>query len=92
MLSSSDKLFSYANFMNDWHLNVFKHELQIRNKSYDWIVVEDLKLLPFAFRVKGASKILFDAREYYTRQFEDHPLWKILELPYKKLSMPKLFK
>ena len=83
MLCSSDKLFSCANFMNDWHLNVFKHELQIRNKSYDWIVVEDLKLLPFAFRVKGTSKILFDAREYYTRQFEDHPLWKILELPYR---------
>ena len=83
MLSFSDKLFSCANFMNDWHLNVFKHELQIRNNSYDWIVVEDLKLLPFAFRVRGASKILFDAREYYTRQFEDHPLWKILELPYR---------
>lgn len=83
ILSFSDKLFSCANFMNDWHLNVFKHELQLRNNSYGWIVVEDLKLLPLAFRVKGTSKILFDAREYYTRQFEDHPLWKILELPYR---------
>ena len=61
ILSFSDKLFSCANFVNDWHLNVFKHELQIRNKSYDWIVVEDLKLLPFACRVKGESNILFDS-------------------------------
>jgi len=83
ILSFSDKLFSCANFVNDWHLNVFKHELQIRNKSYDWIVVEDLKLLPFACRVKGESNILFDAREYYTKQFENHPLWKILEMPYR---------
>lgn len=83
ILSFSDKLFSCANFLNDWHLNVFKHELQIRNRSYDWIVVEDLKLLPFACRVKGESDILFDAREYYTRQFEDHPFWKILEMPYR---------
>jgi hypothetical protein len=83
ILSVSDKLFSSANFMNDWHQNVFKHKQKIRNKSYDWIVVEDLKLLPFACRVKGESEILFDAREYYTRQFEEHPLWQLLELPYR---------
>ena len=83
ILSFSDKLFTFANFVNDWHLNVFKHKQKIRNKSYDWIVIEDLKLLPFACRVKGKSDILFDAREYYTRQFEDHPLWKLLELPYR---------
>jgi glycosyltransferase involved in cell wall biosynthesis len=83
ILSFSYKLFPCANFMNDWHLNVFKYERRIRKKSYDWIVVEDLKLLPLAFRVRGTSQILFDAREYYTRQFEDHPLWKILELPYR---------
>ena len=66
ILSFSNKLFSCANFVNDWHLNVFKHELRIRKKSYDWIVVEDLKLLPLAFRVRGTSQILYSMLENIT--------------------------
>ena len=83
LLNISGKLSFVSNFLNDWHLNVLNLETNINWKSYDWIVVEDLKLLPVVFRNKVSAKVLFDAREYYTRQFEDHPFWKILEMPYR---------
>lgn len=38
---------------------------------YDLIVVENPLLLPYAFRIKGTARVVFDAREYYSRQIED---------------------
>lgn len=41
------------------------------SNSYDFIIVEDLQLLPLAFNVRKHSKIIFDAREYFPRLYED---------------------
>ncbi|HNY43051.1 MAG TPA: hypothetical protein PKJ41_21785, partial [Bryobacteraceae bacterium] len=47
-----------------------------------FIVVHDLALLPFALAVRGplggGSRVLFDAREYYTRHFEDDWFWRFM--------------
>ncbi len=40
------------------------------SKKYDFIIVEDLFLLPLAFKIKENAKIIFDVREYYPKQLE----------------------
>lgn len=52
-------------------------------RNFDLIVSHDCTLLPFAFALKqkSGSKILFDAREYYTRDFEEELLWRIARKP-----------
>jgi hypothetical protein len=54
---------------------------QARALHPEFIVVHDLALLPFALAVRGPAggrvRVLFDAREYYTRQFEDRWFWRL---------------
>lgn len=46
-------------------------------RQYDWIFVHDLALLPFF--VDYADKVIFDAREYYPRQFiADNPKHQLI--------------
>ena len=53
-----------------------------RNVSYDLVVVEDPRLLPIGHKARsGGGALLFDAREYYPRQYEDDLFWRILERP-----------
>jgi len=85
----SKYLSSFSEFVNDWHHNLITLRRSINSKTYEYIVVEDLKLLPFAFSVKGKSRILFDAREYYTRQFEDHLFWSLIEKPFRNYICAK---
>jgi len=57
-------------------------------KQYSIIVVEDLFLLPVAFRCWGdhsQTKIVFDAREYYPRQNEERLLFRWIEQPLREL-------
>lgn len=42
--------------------------------NFDLVIVENIELLPLAFKVKGDAKVIFDAREYYPREFESS-LW-----------------
>ncbi len=63
--------------------NIFK------NISYDWIIVEDLQLLPLAFRIRGKSKILFDAREFYTRQNESSLRFRLFEYYFRDFLLKK---
>jgi glycosyltransferase involved in cell wall biosynthesis len=51
---------------------------ELREKKYSLIIVNDLITLPFAFKIKGNAKIYFDAHEYYPKEFEDVPRWRIL--------------
>ena len=57
-------------------LQRFFHDL-----NYTVIVVEDLFLLPIAFKIKKKAKIIFDAREYYPRQNEEKFIWRVFEKP-----------
>lgn len=52
-----------------------------------FIAVHDLELLPLALRIRelaGGGRVLFDAREYYPRHFEDRPLWRLLVGPFNR--------
>lgn len=60
-----------------------KVKFQLRNNQYDVIIVHDAWLLPFVFKLKGAAKIVFDAREYYPGEMEGNLLWRILDRPEK---------
>lgn len=54
-------------------------EESLNGQSFDLLIVEDLKLLPLAFAIKGDAKILFDAREYYPRQSEGELWFELFE-------------
>ncbi len=52
-----------------------------------FIVVHDLTLLPLALAIRGprgaGPRVLFDAREYYTRHFEDSRFWRFFLRDYQ---------
>lgn len=48
-------------------------------EQFDLLIVEDIRLLPLAFEIKGDAKILFDAREYYPRQNEGNLWFELFE-------------
>lgn len=50
-----------------------------QNVEYEVVFVEDLYLLPFVTCFFPNSKIVFDAREFYPRQFDNEFLFNILE-------------
>lgn len=56
---------------------------ELRNEKFDVVVVSDLLYLPLALSMKS-KRVVFDAREYYIRQFEDDLKWKLLIMPIYK--------
>lgn len=51
----------------------------LADQQFNVIVCEDLELLPYAIDIQSPyTRILFDAREYYPRNFEDIWLWKFI--------------
>ena len=51
---------------------------QLMGNHYDLIISHDLVLLPFIFMIKNeTTRVLFDAREYYPRNFDDNLYWKL---------------
>lgn len=72
-----------AELLNDHRYKLLIHENILISNNYDIIVVEDLLLLPLAFRVRNQAKIIFDAREFYTRQNEENLLIHLIEYPFR---------
>lgn len=58
-----------SNFFLNLSLGINKFKTILLSENYDFIFVEDLYLLPFAFKIKKQSSIFFDAREYYPEEF-----------------------
>lgn len=53
-----------------------------RAKRHAFIAVHDLRLLPVALAIRGRhSRVYFDAREYYSRHYEDLLWWRLLYQP-----------
>lgn len=67
--------------LNDIAYGIYEIDQELTVRDYDLILVEDLFLLPLAFRVKGRSRILFDAREFYPSQNEESLRWRLIERP-----------
>ena len=57
---------------------------KLSRKRFHLIIVHDIDLLPLAVKIKDSARILFDAREYYPRQFEDKFFWRIFCQPLYK--------
>lgn len=73
--------FFIKNLANNYCSGVSQLVNKITCKTYDLLIVEDLQLLPLAFKIKGNARIIFDAREYYPRQREDSLIFRLLEKP-----------
>ncbi len=48
----------------------------LASRTYDLVIANDIDTLPLALRL-NARKVLFDAHEYYPRQFEDRWEWRM---------------
>lgn len=44
----------------------------------DVVIVEDVLLLPTVLRHRGQARVVFDAREFFPRQFEHSRTWRLL--------------
>ena len=53
----------------------------LRQQCFDLVVCHDVELLPLAAAVSQAGVLVFDAREYYPRHFEDRLSWRLLYGP-----------
>ena len=74
------KLHSFTRFSS---YNLLDSQLLNR---YDIVICHDIELLPFILANGKQCKIIFDAREFYPRQFENKLLWKILHAPFQQFS------
>ena len=70
-------------WVNDFRLKLSPLKQTIIQNRYNLIVVEHIELLPLAFYSKGDSKILLDAVEYYTKEFESSLYFKLFISPFR---------
>lgn len=80
-LSAFPKSSDINNLINNLAFGLTGLHRFFRDQNYNVIVVEDLFLLPLAFKIKKKAKIIFDAREYYPRQNEENFFWRLFEKP-----------
>ena len=69
-----------ADFINDIGFKLDRVDYFLPN-DYKIILVEDLFLLPLAFRKRAGGIIIFDAREFYPKEFEGNRLFDLYEKP-----------
>ena len=62
-----------------FEFNSFELSDYLSQRNYNVIIIEDLKLVPLVINKKKKSKIIFDAREYYPKQFENSLVFKLIE-------------
>ena len=82
-----EKLKKLPVWLNDRHYNCTGHESVLKRENYGIILVGNLQLLPLALRIRNNGIIIFDACEYYTRQFSESLYFKIVRIPDEKLSL-----
>jgi hypothetical protein len=51
---------------------------QLRKRSFDLIISNDIETLPLSFNIKKKEKILFDAHEFAPTHYEEKLIWKLL--------------
>lgn len=64
-------------------LEKLNYKIPFDFNSQDLVICHDLELLPYILAEKKSFKILFDAREYYPKHFENKLIWRILQLPFQ---------
>ncbi|MDM8527692.1 glycosyltransferase [Anaerolineales bacterium HSG24] len=78
-----------------WKFSHVQETLQLLNAiKADLIIANDLETLPVVLRGANGVKVVFDAHEYFPKQFEDRFLEKLFFTAYKnyfcKLYIPKV--
>lgn len=81
LLPNWRRLESLKDALNDIRCGVLAHRDSLGEYNYNLIVVEDLQLLPLAFKIKRTAKVLFDAREYYPLQYDESWKFRVFEKP-----------
>lgn len=56
----------------------------LKENQYELVFVEDLFFLPMVMKHKAHSHIIFDAREYYPRQWEHSFIFRVVDQPIRK--------
>lgn len=56
---------------------------KLKGKAFDLIIANDIDTLPLALKIRGNAKILFDAHEYFPREFEEQIYWRFFFQKYK---------
>lgn len=61
-----------------WLLYRYQHTVrELRNRTFDLIVANDVESLPLAFACRQNAKIWIDAHEFAPRHFEEKRYWRI---------------
>lgn len=82
----------YRSQFNDINLDRFK---VLKDTACDLIIVHHLTELPLGFKLAARNncKVIFNAHEYYTREFEDNELWlQNVQQYYKEIATTYLKK
>lgn len=62
---------------------------KLKDKKFDLIIANDIDTLPLALKIKNDAKILFDAHEYFPREFEEEFYWRFFFQRYKTFLCEK---
>ncbi len=65
------------------NLEKLNYRIEFDFNSQDIVICHDLELLPYILKSKKKFKLIFDAREYYPKHFENNFSWRILQSPYQ---------
>ena len=73
------------NVFDKWCYHISRQaiiDIKTNNIQYDFIFIENIKLLPLLMHLSYKNKVIFDAREYYTRQNESNYIFSRFEYYY----------
>lgn len=67
-----------------WDMHRRKHLKKLREMSitFDLIIAHGINFLPFAMELKGESKVILDAHEYYPGNYDDKLLFRLFHKKY----------
>lgn len=82
--------FRSLNILNLLYLSSKKIK-EIKDEKFNLLIVEDILLLPIAFKIIN-TKIIFDAREYYLEQFNENFFFQIILKPIYEFILQKYLK
>lgn len=61
-----------------WNLSQVKEAQEmLSERSFSFILANDISALPLGLKLAGASPVMIDAHEYSPREFEDRIIWNV---------------
>jgi hypothetical protein len=55
---------------------------ELKNSSFDLIIARGIETWPFAVKISNGAKIIFDAPEYFPKEFDNEPWWRLFMQQY----------